>query len=228
MSRRPFVWAGAAGAVAVAAGVILWSGDFREQERWELVQSYCTDCHNELDFAGELSFDDLTPDAVPRHADVFEEAIAKLRGRLMPPPGAPQPAQPDIDALIAWLERTIDEDAGGRMGHVSAQRLNRTEFASAVQDLLAVEIDPSEYLPAEIEVDGFTNIAAALSASPAFMEQYLNATSAVAHLAVGEPVPKVATAYFPPPTEDQDGYVHGMPLGTRGGTKVMYTFPADG
>src|SRR5690606_24245478 len=98
----------------------------------------------------------------------------------------------------------------------------------AVKDLLGVEIDPAEYLPQEIEIEGFTNIAAALSVSPAFLEQYVGLASTVAHLAVGEPKPKVATAYFPPPTEDRRAYLDGMPLGTRGGMRFKHTFPADG
>ena len=114
-------------------------------------------------------------------------------------------------------------------GHVPVQRLNRTEYANAVKDLLAVEIDPKQYLPAEIEVEGFSNIAAALTVSPAFLEQYINVARVVSHMAVGKPVPEVVSASFPPPaTGDQDGYVDGMPLGTRGGTRFEYTFPADG
>jgi len=229
MLRRPWGWLAAAGVAAVAA-VSVWKFEgFREQERWALLETYCTDCHNSLDVAGDLSFEGLTPESVPQHAEIFEAAIAKLRGRLMPPPGARQPAQEDIDSLIAWLERTIDEGAEYRtVGHVTAQRLNRNELSKAVKDLLDVDIDATEYLPAEIEVDGFTNIAAALSASPAFVEQYLEFASAAAHLAVGEPIPKVFNAYFPPPAGGQDGYIEGMPLGTRGGTKIVHTFPADG
>jgi len=182
--RRPWGWLAAAGVAAVAA-VFIWGIDgARDQERWALLETYCLDCHNSLDFAGDLSFEGLTPDSVPQHAEIFEAAIAKLRGRLMPPPGARQPAQQDIDALIAWLEGTIDEGAEYRkVGHVTAQRLNRTELSKAVKDLLGIDIDATEYLPAEIEVDGFTNIAAALSASPAFVEQYLEFASAAAHLA---------------------------------------------
>jgi hypothetical protein len=92
-----------------------------------------------------------------------------------------------------------------------------------------VEIDPKQYLPAEIEVEGFSNIAAALTVSPSFLEQYVNVARVVSHMAVGKPVPEVVKASFPPPTTgDQDGYVDGMPPGTRGGTKFAYTFPADG
>ena len=230
--RRKY-WLAAASFAAATAVVAVVLATRLEQRRAEqsfaLLGKYCTDCHNPAELAGELSFEGLTLDEVPQHAEQFEAAIVKLRGRLMPPPGEPQPTPREIDGLIASLERNIDEHAPPHAGHVTAQRLSRSEYAHAVKALLDVDIDPEEYLPAEIEIHGFTNIAAALSTSPAFVEQYVNAASAVAHLAVGEPVPKVATAYFPaPPLGSQTAYVPGMPLGTRGGTKFTHTFPADG
>ena len=193
-----------------------------------MLGSYCVECHNDIDRFGDLTFEGLTPESVAEHAEIFEAVVTKLRGRLMPPPGSTQPEQAEIDGLVAWLERSIDEGAATQVGYAHAQRLNRTEYAHAVKGLLGVEIDPAEYLPTEIEVDGFTNIATALTVSPAFIEQYIAVASTVAHLAVGEPEPKVATAYFPPPTDDQTAYVDGMPLGTRGGIKFTHTFPADG
>ncbi len=199
------------------------------EQQWAVVESYCVGCHNTDVRAGDIMFDQLTAESVPEYAEVFETAVHKLRGRLMPPPGNPQPAQEEIDALVRWLESSIDESSEAPVaGHVPVQRLNRTEYANAVEDLLAVEIDPEEYLPAEIEVEGFSNIASALTVSPAFLEQYVSVARAVSLMAVGDPVPQVASAYFPPPSGDQEGYVDGMPLGTRGGTRFEYTFPADG
>jgi len=226
-------WLPAAVTVAAigAAVLVVQFEQRRDERRFAVVSKYCTDCHNPGDFAGELSFEGLKPGDIPAHADKFEAAIVKLRGRLMPPPGNPQPTAQEVDGLIATLEKTIDDHAPKQAGYVAAQRLSRTEYAHAVKALLDVEIDPEEYLPAEIEVHGFTNIAAALSTSPAFVEQYVTAASAVAHLAVGEPKPKVGSAYFPPPTAgtgSQSAYVPGMPLGTRGGVKFTHTFPADG
>jgi hypothetical protein len=229
--RRSTKWLAATSivGVAVAATALTFRAHHaREQQRWGMLKTYCTECHNKDDLAGEISFQGLSPESVPQHPEIFEAAVRKLRGRLMPPPGSPQPSPRDVDALIAWLERAIDESSKGAIGYAAAQRLNRVQYANAVKDLLGVDIDAKEYLPAEIEVNGFTNIAAALSVSPAFVEQYVDVASTVAHLAVGEPKPKVATAFFAKPTADQTGYVAGMPLGTRGGIKFTHTFPADG
>src|SRR6185503_18252334 len=223
-------WLPAAALLAAGAAVVLVTqlDERRDERRFAVVGKYCTDCHNDADLAGEISFEGLDPNDIPQHAAQFEAAIVKLRGRLMPPPGNPQPSAQEVDGLVATLEKTIDEHAPKQAGYVAAQRLSRTEYAHAVKALLDVDIDAEEYLPAEIEIHGFTNIAAALSTSPAFVDQYVTAASAVAHLAVGEPKPKVASAYFRAPGGGQSAYVPGFPLGTRGGMKFTHTFPADG
>ncbi|HEY9183538.1 MAG TPA: DUF1592 domain-containing protein [Gammaproteobacteria bacterium] len=229
MSPRVLVGLGIA-AVGVVA-LLVWRANFGDnaEEQWALVQTYCVECHNAAEAAGGTVFEGLSPEAVADHPEIFEVAIRKLRGRLMPPPGGAQPDQHSVDALIAWLERTIDRNAVmPRAGHVPIQRLNRTEYAAAVKDLVGVEIDTAEFLPAEIEVDGFDNIAAALSVSPAFLEQYIGVARHVARLAVGESIPKVTSVSFPGATDDQDDYVDGMPLGTRGGVRFTHNFLADG
>src|ERR1700720_3285719 len=200
------------------------------ESQWSTIQLYCFGCHNEGVGAGNLFLDQLGAESVPEHPEIFEKVVRKLRGRQMPPPGMLQPSQQEVDALIGWLKSTLDKSSKAHLaGRVPVQRLNRTEYANAVKDLLAVEIDPNQYLPADIAVEGFNNIAAALTVSPAFLEQSVNVARVVSRMAVGKPVPEVVKASFPPPaTGDQDGYVDGMPLGTRGGTRFEYTFPADG
>src|SRR5450631_1113712 len=201
----------------------------RPESQWSTIQTYCFGCHNEFVKAGNLFLNQLGAESVPEHPEIFEKAVRKLRGRQMPPPGAPQPSQQQVDALITWLEGTLDQAGQAHLaGRVAVERLNRTEYAKAVQDLLAVEIDPAQYLPADIAVEGFSNIAAALTVSPAFLEQYINAARVVARMAVGKPAADLVKASFPPPSYNQDVYVDGMPLGTRGGTRFEYTFPADG
>jgi hypothetical protein len=199
------------------------------ESQWSTIQNYCFGCHNEFVKAGNLFLNQLSAESVPEHPEIFEKVVRKLRGRQMPPPGMPQPSQQEVDALVGWLETTLDKSGSAHLaGRVAVERLNRTEYAKAVQDLLAVEIDPTQFLPADIAVEGFSNIAAALTVSPAFLEQYINAARVVARMAVGKPAADLVKASFPPPSYNQDVYVDGMPLGTRGGTRFEYTFPADG
>jgi mono/diheme cytochrome c family protein len=202
-----------------------------------ILDTYCVGCHNSRARAGGLGFDSLTLDDVREHADVWEKVLRKLRGRQMPPPGSRQPGQPEIDAFVTWMETRLDAPAAAeprqsrqvKAGHVPIQRLTRTEFGTAVNELLGIELDAEQLLPAEIEVHGFDNIAAALSISPAFLDQYVAAARVAARLAVGESKPKLASAYYPQPrTADQPAHVDGLPLGTRGGMKFRHNFPADG
>jgi hypothetical protein len=205
----------------------------------DLIQNNCLKCHNATDWAGGLALDTLDLSHAGEDPEVWEKAINKLRGRLMPPAGEKQPAQPDVDAFVGYLETSVDAAAKTRrVGHVPIQRLNRTEFAASVKQLIGVEIDPRQVLPTEIEVEGFDNIAGALAISPTFMEQYLSAARRVAQRAVGEPVPRMASVFSGGGGGGggQAGfgsiaqYIHkdGYPLGTRGGVSFTHVFPADG
>jgi mono/diheme cytochrome c family protein len=194
------------------------------------IKQYCATCHNDRMKAAGVSYDGLTPESIGQRADVFEKAVRKLRGRLMPPPGSRQPDQREVDSLVAWLEAKLDSGEGSRQakaGHVPAQRLTRTEFGTAVNDLLGIELNAEQLLPAEIEVNGFENIAAALSVSPAFLDQYVAAARLAAKLAVGDPTKVTSATYLLPPREQPD-HVDGLPLGTRGGMKFRHNFAADG
>jgi len=201
-----------------------------------LVQDYCMDCHNAEDWAGSLALDLLDPGQPGQHPEVWEKVITKLRGRLMPPAGAEQPGPLEVSAAIDHLEASIDaESIATEVGHVPIQRLNRTEFAASVRGLIGVDLDPNQILPTEIEVEGFDNIAGALGVSPSFLEQYLSAARLAARRAVGEPVPKFASQYYPSdggtqraPTSSQTVHRDGFPLGTRGGMRFTHVFPADG
>jgi hypothetical protein len=218
--------------VAVAALTTAALGQGQESgstQARKTLDTYCAGCHSSAVKAGGVAFDTLSPDAVHEHADVWEAAVRKLRGRLMPPPGSRQPDQREIDAFVTWMEVKLDGATGGhRAGHVPMQRLTRTEFGTAVNDLLGIELDAEQLLPAEIEVDGFDNIAEALSVSPSFLDQYVAAARVAARLAVGAGTPKLASAHYPAPIGDQPGHTDGLPLGTRGGITFRHNFPADG
>jgi hypothetical protein len=205
----------------------------------DLTNTYCMKCHNSTDWAGGLAMDTLDLSQAGQDAEVWEKAINKLRGRLMPPAGEKQPGQADVDAFIGYLETSVDAAATDRrVGHVPIQRLNRTEFAASVKQLVGVALDPKQVLPTEIEVEGFDNIAGALGISPSFMEQYLSAARHIAQRAVGEPIPKMASVFSGgggggggqagPGSPTQLTHKDGYPLGTRGGVSFTHVFPADG
>ena len=130
------------------------------------------------------------------------------------------------------MEARLDEAAaaGGLVAGPRARSsaLTRTEFGAAVNDLLGIELDAEALLPAEIEVKGFENIAAALSVSPAFLDQYVAAARLAARLAVGESDQSSPARTMPVPEGDQPDHLDGLPLGTRGGMKFRHNFPADG
>ena len=198
----------------------------------ELTKTYCVKCHNTEDWAGGVAMDTMDLAHASDDPEIWEEAVSKLRGRLMPPAGNKQPSQADVDAFVGFLETSLDSSARPRIGHVPLQRLNRTEFAASIKELLGVDIDAKAALPTEVEVEGFSNIASALGVSPAFLEQYMAVTRRAVKLALGEPVPKMAKVTITnggaaPPT--------AYPLGTRGaaggrgaGMSFSYIFPADG
>lgn len=192
-----------------------------------MVTTYCTACHNSRAKIGGLALDAQDLQAAGANADVWEKALRKLRGHLMPPPGSPQPAPPDVDAFVGWMERTLDtQSTGPRAGHVPIQRLNRTEYVASVKALLDVELKATDVLPQDGQVDGFDNIASALTVSPAFLTQYITAARQVAKLAVGNPHPPVAsTKYAIAANANPDV---PLPLGTRGGIGFRHNFPADG
>ena len=195
---------------------------------WALIDEYCAGCHNSEDWAGQLAFDLLGENRITDHPAVYEKVLRKLGGRLMPPPGNPQPEQVRIDGFLAALERTLDSNSRRpKAGHVPVQRMNRSEFARAVRDLIGVEIDPADYLPTEIEVDGFDNVAEALSVSPAFLTQYLRTARLLAQQAVGSGEARPAVSSYPT-ADEQTTHLVGMPPGTRGGTQFVHDFPADG
>jgi mono/diheme cytochrome c family protein len=198
---------------------------------WAVIEKYCFDCHNTTDWAGGIAFDTMSMDDVPAEAETWEKAIRRLRGRLMPPPGKPQPANEQFASLVSFLETSLDTAAAGHahVGRVGLHRLNRREYANAVKDLLDLDIDAASMLPRDEAHDGFDNIATALQVSPSFMDQYLGAAHKVAAQAIGnaKALPS-ATTYTVEGGGTQRMHRDGLPFGTRGGTVVEHYFPADG
>ena len=190
-----------------------------------MVTTYCAGCHSSQAKAGGLALDTLSLDAVGKDAQIWEKAVRKLRGRLMPPPGAKQPDQNEVDRLIGYLETKLDANAAiPKAGHTEVQRLSRTEYIAAVKALVGVDVKSKDILPQDTTIHGFDNIASGLGVSPTFVEQYVEAARVIAKQAVGDISLDDAT-YLPGANRGGEA----MPLGFRdGGIRVKHNFSADG
>ena len=189
------------------------------------------DCHGKDATKGGLNLEKLLPDDAAQHPDEWEKVVRKLRARHMPPIGKPRPDEKAFDAVVAALETTMDRAAvakpnPGRTDTV--RRLNRTEYQNAIRDLLALEVDAIALLPADEASHGFDNVTVG-TLSPTLLERYITAAQKIARLAVGgaQRAPGGDTIRVKPDIT-QEERVEGLPLGTRGGALIHYTFPQDG
>ena len=204
---------------------------FGAAEQTALVKQYCTGCHSDRAKAGQLTLASFDASKAADNVITTEKMIRKLRAQMMPPAGARRPEAEQITALAEALEARIDRAAAinPNPGSRPFQRLNRAEYARAVKDLLAIDIDVASLLPADTISNGFDNVADAQAFSPTLMESYLRAAARVTALAIGDPLAAATeTNYRVPKTASQLARAEGAPFGTRGGLSVPHTFPADG
>jgi hypothetical protein len=195
------------------------------------LDQYCVTCHDNDLRTGGLSLESIDVANVPAAAETWEKVIRKLRTGSMPPQGNPRPDQAAANTFLAFLETSIDRAAAAKPnpGRATVHRLNRTEYANAVHDLLALDIDVAPLLPADDESYGFDNIADVLKVSPSLMERYMSASWNISRAAVGDPAIIADTAtYRSKPDSSQNGHMEGLPLGTRGGMLARHNFPLDG
>ena len=217
-----------------------------------VLDQYCVTCHSTAIIEGRgsppsilvsqlrdtgLALDAMDPSDVSADAEAWERVVRKLRARAMPPVGRPRPDEITNDALASWLEGALDAAAvaspnPGR--RPALHRLSRTEYQNAVRDLLGLqdlpkELDVSVILPADNATSGFDNLAELLFVSPTLMERYLGAARKISRLAVGDPTMLPIVDTFRLDRElVQDSHIEGLPLGTRGGTRIRSHLPLDG
>ena len=199
-----------------------------------LLDQYCVPCHNDRTRTAGLALETIDLSNVGRDGQIWEKVIRKLRARAMPPSGRPHPDQAAASSLVAWLEQRLDHEAAARprVGPTEAvHRVNRTEYRNAVRDLLAVDIDVRDMLPADdAGKHGFDNNAGVLSVSPALFERYLSASRRISSLAVGIPpvTPTVETHRNPKNLGQDDQLSDDLPFGSSGGLAFRHQFPVDG
>jgi cytochrome c5 len=198
----------------------------------ELLNRYCTTCHNEgLKTAG-LTLDRADADHVGSSVELWEKVAHKLRSGAMPPPGMPRPDKSTLEAFVTHLESELDREAAARPdpGRPVEHRLNQFEYSNAIRDLLALDIDVASLVPADESDHGFDNIAAVLSISPTLLERYLSAARKISRVAVGDPSapPTVETFRILRGLRQDERMSEEFPFGTRGGIVVHPYFPLDG
>ena len=199
-----------------------------------LIDRYCVSCHNERLNIGGLALDTLDIADVGVAADRWEAVVEKLRGGMMPPAGRPRPEPDEYDGFRRALEAALDRAAehNPEPGRVPTHRLNRAEYTNAIRDLLALEIDGSALLPADVVGHGFDNLAGTLAVSPSLMDRYLSAARKVSRLAVGDPTIGpgfTSRAYTIPINMTQNERMsEDLPFGSRAGIAIRHHFPLDG
>ena len=204
-----------------------------EAEEFQAVlDRYCSGCHNDRLQTAGLTLDGLDLEHVAAGAETWEKVIRKLRAREMPPPRRPRPDEATYVEFVDWIETELDRSSlrDPNPGTETIHRLNRTEYTNAIRDLLALEIDGRELLPADDQSYGFDNIADVLSLSPALLERYMLAAGKIAQLAIGDPSMRTTTAtYTTSPVLLQHERMSELhPFGTRGGFAARHYFPVDG
>ena len=199
-----------------------------------LLNQYCITCHNQRAKTGGLALDSKNLEHVAEDAETWEKVVRKIRTGMMPPSGARRPERAVLDKFASDLEARLDEAQaeavlpGAGLDAPAMHRLNRTEYANAIRDLLALDVDVTTLLPSDASSDGFDNIADALSVSPSLIQGYVSAAMKISRRAVGDRTLTPTQITYPAPGGlAQDRHIEGLPLGTRGGMLVHHTFPLD-
>lgn len=197
-----------------------------------VLNHYCVTCHNETLKTAGLMLDKMDLRNVPAGAPVWEKVVRKLRTASMPPAGMPRPDEATYDSLARYLETELDSAAEAKPnpGRAIIHRLNRAEYANAIRDLFAVDIDSRSLLPADDAGSGFDNIADNLTISPALFERYMSAAEKISRLAVGDPsiAPNPEMYNLPKFLWQDDRMSEDLPFGSRGGIAIRKYFPLNG
>jgi len=229
---NPFsLLAGAASVALVIAAVVPGRAQTpAPPQKPVLLTQYCITCHNQRLKTAGLMIDGMDFEHVAKDAASWEKVVRKIRTGMMPPSGARRPERPALDGFAADLEARLDRavPSGANLDAPALHRLNRSEYANAIRDLLALDVDASTLLPADASSEGFDNIADALGVSPSLIESYVSAAMKISRRAVGDrTLTPAQITYAAPGGLVQDKHIEGLPLGTRGGVLVRHTFPLD-
>ena len=197
-----------------------------------VVNRYCVTCHNERLKTAGLLLDEVEVGQVNQDPAVWEKVVRKLRTGLMPPDGRPRPDAETYTSMVSYLETALDQASVANPNPgwpAEVHRLNRAEYTNAIRDLLGLEVNGRDLLPADDSGYGFDNIGDVLTVSPGLMGRYLSAAAKISRRAVGDPTLSPGTTmYKTSPLLLQEGRMsEDLPFGSRGGFAVRHYFPLD-
>jgi hypothetical protein len=196
-----------------------------------ILTQYCVTCHSDKTRTGGLTLEALDVDHPEANPEVWEKVVRKMRAGLMPPAGMPRPERAAYESFRHTIETSLDRAAVAKPnpGATALHRMNRAEYANAIRDLIAVEVDPVAILPADDSLEGLDNIADVLGTSPALIERYVSAAAKISRVAIGDTdIGPLSHTYKVRGDVSQDKHVESLPLGTRGGITIKHNFPVDG
>lgn len=195
------------------------------------VDLFCVECHDQQEKTAGLALDELSLEDPAHNSREWEKVVRRLVARQMPPEGSIRPSGRSYDSIVAAIAGALDRAAArspdpGRTE--SFRRLNRIEYQNAVRDLLALDVDASALLPPDESSRGFDNVTVG-DLSPTRLDRYITAAQKISRLAIGTVgrSPGGDTIRIRADVT-QEEHVEGLPIGTRGGALIPYTFPMDG
>ncbi len=207
------------------------SGFAQERSLETFIDRYCGDCHRTTNASANITLPMATINGIVTNSDLWERAVRKLEARQMPPQESEQPEEQEFQDALRSLTGALDEHAQstpqpGRTA--SLRRMNRTEYRNSIRDLLDLEIDVTSLLPPDESSGGFDNVTVT-DLSPTLLSRYITAAQKIARLALGRPVAAPQGETFRLPADlTQEDHVAGLPIGTRGGAVVPFTFAQSG
>ncbi len=218
------------GGIAFFSAVIAQGQTSAVTAQRAVLDRYCVTCHNQKLKTAGLQLDKMDLAHVGEQAEAWEKVVRKLRAGMMPPQGLLRPDPAAYEALTVALENELDRASAAKpkLAAPGVHRANRTEYADAIHNLLALDIDPAAYLPADDASYGFDNVASGLNVSPALVEGYVTAATKISRLALGHETEPARKVYHVREDYSQEDHVDGLSFGTRGGMLIRHYFPADG
>ena len=208
-------------------------------DRKKMLLQYCSGCHNDKMKTAGMSVLPLDAADLGAHNLTWEKILRRVSLGEMPPRGMKRPSKEQLADFTHWLEESLDKmgAAAPNPGRATLRRMNRAEYANAVRDLLALDVDMAKDLPVDDTGYGFDNIADILTVSPTLMDRYMNTAGKIARLSTGQTSSRVITTDYKL-TKDLFENAFGvpaynerasddLPLDSRGGGAFKFYAPHD-